>query len=179
MKPKNDVSPEYIYDPAVDADEDAKLRELLATCFNEEVFKRQRFKYELPAHRWIFRQPSGDLRAHVAVHLKRFGSSEGEILVGGVAEVCVLPACRRQGLARELLATAHAWMRSQDIAFAVLFGESIYYEGSRYCAAPNPLRYFSVKRKEWIVSTNPYFHFCPLGCFRWPEGLIDLRGPVF
>lgn len=124
--------PIYVYDPTVDDALDEALRRLLSCCFSVPVLRRQRFNYELPAHRWILFETDGDPFAHVAVHDKHIGTPDGDVRVGGVAEVCVHPSRRGQGHVRTLLESAHAWMRQQGMAFSILFGRPEVYGGSGY-----------------------------------------------
>jgi predicted acetyltransferase len=134
---------------------------------------------ECPAHRWLARNDEGRLAAHLAVHDKIVGTSAGDLRVGGIAEVCVDPAHRGQGLARQLLALSDDWMTRQGIPFGILLGKQEVYGSSGYRQADNPVRYLVPSTGEWLEQSFSYFLFKPLGAIPWPPGVIDLRGPKF
>lgn len=174
----------YLPDTQVDAQLDEELRGLLSTCFVgpvNECFRHQRFFHEMPQHRWLVRDASGWLVAHVALHDKRLGTPQGDLRVAGIAEVCVHPDFRGRGLVRTMLDTLHRWAEQQGFRHAALFGDEKVYRGSGYIHAPNPLRYWDKDKQEWITEPSPGFHVRPLTQppEAFPDGLIDLRGPHF
>jgi predicted N-acetyltransferase YhbS len=173
---------EYIEDRNVDAGLDAELRGLLSTCFtgkHNEVFHHQRFFSEMPTHRWLARDSEQQLVAHLALHDKIIGTSAGELRVGGIAEVCVLPSHRGQGLVRRLLALSDEWMATQGMPFGTLFGSHDVYGSSGYRQVDNPLRYLVKSTGNWREEPINGFLIKPFGAIAWPSGLIDLRGPKF
>lgn len=171
----------YIADAAVDETLDRELRALLSTCFTkpqDHVFKERRHFNEPPSHRWIIRDDSGSLAAHLAVHDKRLHAAAGRIFrIGGVAEVCVHPAHQGKGHVKHLLAAAHGWMTAQGFAFSVLAGSPRYYASSGYLPIDNlfrdgpagaPIR---VKTEgSLVVALSPQ---------PWPEGETCIPGPSF
>jgi predicted acetyltransferase len=173
---------EYIEDRNVNAELDAELRDLLSTCFTgktNEVFSHQRFFNEMPAHRWLARNDEGQLVAHLALHDKIVGTSAGDLRVGGIAEVCVVPSHRGQGIVRRLLALSDEWMIKQDIPFGILLGSQQVYGSSGYHHTDNVLRYHVPSTGEWREESISYFLIKQFGKVAWPSGLIDLRGPKF
>jgi predicted acetyltransferase len=173
---------EYIEDRNVGPELDAELRQLLSTCFTggaNEIFRHQRFFSEMPAHRWVARNDEGRLAAHLAVHDKIVGTSAGDLRVGGIAEVCVDPSHRGQGLVRQLLALSDDWMIKQGIPFGILLGKKEVYGSSGYRHADNPVRYLVPSTGEWLEQSFSYFLIKSLGAIDWPTGGIDLRGPKF
>lgn len=173
----------YIADEAVDDALDRELRALLSTCFTkpqDHVFRERRHFNEPPAHRWVIRDDSGSLAAHLAVHDKRLHATDGRVFrIGGVAEVCVHPAHQGKGHVKHLLAAAHGWMTAQGYVFSVLSGNPLYYASSGYRAAGNlfrdgrdaagaPIR---VKTEgSLVVALSPQ---------PWPEGETCIPGPSF
>src|ERR1700742_3666755 len=84
---------EYAREPDVSEQLDRELRALISGCFNspQDAFLRdQRWVREMPLHRYMLRDEHGQLVAHAAVHEKVIGVGDGELTVGGTAEVCVL-----------------------------------------------------------------------------------------
>jgi len=173
---------EYLEDRNVDAALDAELRNLLSTCFTgkiNEVFHHQRFFSEMPAHRWLARDSEGKLVAHLALHDKTIGTTAGDLRVGGIAEVCVAPSHRGQGLVRRLLTLSDEWMVAQGVPFSTLFGNQGVYSSSGYRQVDNPLRHLIPSTGVWREEPLAGFLIKPLGSVAWPSGLIDLRGPKF
>ena len=173
---------ERIEDAAVDAELDRQLRQLLSRCFkkpSDSVFRDRRYFHEPPRWRWLLRGTPTELIAHLAVHDKRVATTRGEFRVAGIAEVCVHPQQRGQGLVRQLLASAHAWLTAQDLQFAMLFGDKQNYSSSGYLNIANPIRCLNLETGLWIVQPSDSAMVKRLGNVDWPAGLVDLRGPTF
>ena len=169
--------PTYVYDPSVTDDLDWELRVLLASCFPGPMFRTKRYNAELPAHRWLIRDDDGRLAAHLALHDKWIRVNGSFLRVGGVAEVCVHPAHRRQGHAGRLLQTAHSWMRAEGITHSILFGRVEIYGSKGYRRVEAPCRRFETG--TWTDTPCEHFLACPLAGLPWPDGPVDLRGPAF
>jgi len=172
---------EYIRDCEVSAALDEQLRALLSACFagtHNERFKWQRYYQEIPQHRWLMREP-GRVIAHVAAHEKRIGTAAGEFDICGIAEVAVHPDFRGRGLVKQLLAPAHAAFARAGTPFSFLFGNPKVYGASGYVPVKNALRHFDFTCHEWLVRPLAPAMVKLLGTMAWPEGEIDLRGPVF
>jgi len=173
---------EFIEDQAVDAILDQQLRTLLSTCFTkpcDAVFRDRRYFSEPPRWRWFMRGDNGELIAHVAMHDKTIGTTTGDVRIAGIAEVCVHPQQRGRGLVCELLATAHTYLASHDIPFAVLYGEKKVYSSSGYQNISNPIRVLKPETGAWLVEPTEWVMVKPLAQREWPAGLVDLRGPAF
>jgi hypothetical protein len=173
---------EYLADEEINAEDDRRLRSLLSACFkgpDDNCFTHRRYFQEIPRHRWLIRAGNVAIIAHVAVHDKVLTSSEGDLRVGGVAEVCTHPDYRRRGFCKILLSTTHSWMVAQGTAFAVLFGPAVHYASSGYVSITNPIHYWDWKRREWVINSLKQAMVCPLADRAWPVGLIDLHGPIF
>jgi len=172
---------EYVLDREVSAVLDEQLRALLSMCFtgsHNERFKWQRYYNEIPQHRWLIREP-GRVIAHIAVHEKRIGTAAGEFPICGIAEVAVHPEFRRRGLAKQLLVPAHAAFAREGVPFSFLFGNTTVYGSSGYTPVKNAVRHFDFACHEWLVRPLGAAMVKELGTTAWPEGEIDLRGPVF
>ena len=173
---------EYAREPDVSEQLDRELRALISSCFNgpEDAFLRdQRWVREMPLHRYMLRDESGQLVAHAAVHEKSIGVGAGELLVGGMAEVCVLESQRGRGYVRRLLEAAHGGMLERGIHFALLWGDRQVYRSSGYRAVEAPIRRLNHKTQTIEVGTMDTVLYKPLTEQPWPEGLVDLRGPLF
>ncbi len=170
-----------IRDSDVDGVLDAQIRDLLSLCFTkpgDEVFRTQRFFREPPQHRWFLTGQHDPILAHVALHEKQVTCGSSDIRIGGVAEVCVHPHARGRGYVRKLLDAAHAWLRSQDIPFAVLFGDPRVYQSSGYHSVQN--LFLPEKAASGTVTWEPKAAMiCELSDRPWPPEHVYLHGAAF
>lgn len=168
---------EDIADSTVGSELDRQLRELLVLCFPDTPqFREHRHYLEPPSHRWFIRD-DGRLIGHVCLHRKIIGSAEGDLRIGGIAEVCVRPTHRGRGLVGRMLHEIHQWDHDGD--FQMLFGDERVYHSSGYQTVHNPLRYFDPKKQQWITQPLAGTMTRPAARSNWPAGPIDLRGPLF
>lgn len=171
----------YVKDADVGYDLDLRLRELLSICFTkpgDEVFRDRRYFKECPSHRWIVYDEKDRLIAHVALHEKKVDSFGQEIPIGGIAEVCVHPEFRGQGLVRRLLSESHKWLRSHGYLFAVLFGDPLVYRSSGYVLVDNLLQ--KNKAEDGTVKWEPVVAMvCELGETKWSRQSVFLQGLTF
>lgn len=159
---------------------DRELRDLLVLCFPETapIFSRQRFYQEPPQLRWCVYN-DGTLVAHTALHLKKLKTDAGIFDMGGIAEVCVHPDYRGQGLVKVLMKKCDGYLREHSIPFAMLFGETKVYSSSGYKPAVNKIRFFDPQTEQWKVQPHPHAHYKELGVTNWPDGVVDICGPMF
>jgi GNAT superfamily N-acetyltransferase len=173
---------EYVREPDVPERLDRELRELISGCFPQPrnaFFSERRYALEMPGHRYLLRDEQGRLVGHLAIHEKRLSVDTLELSVGGVAEVCVHESQRGRGHARRLLERAHEDLRARGVPFAVLFGEAELYISSGYLPLTAPIRRFDPETQRYETAPSRVALHRPLLGQAWPEGLIDLRGPMF
>ena len=176
------VQLEYVREPDVSEVLDRELRELIGNSFPQprcSFFFERRYAQEMPLHRHLLRDAAGRLVAHVAVHEKLLGVGSEELLVGGIAEVCVHESHRGQGLARRLLDRTHDDLRERGIEFAVLFGDAPVYAASGYLALSAEIRRFDPATQSFETGPSRVALYKPLTLRPWPDGSVDLRGPMF
>ena len=168
---------QYIKDMDVSKELDLKLRVLLSTCFvkgqDAEIFNKQRYYNEMPQHRYMF-WFNDELVAHVAVHEKEILMSGKLTPICGIAEVCVHPKHRNQGLVKNLLEKVHLDRRKQGDAFSVLFGDEEVYGSSGYKCVDN-LKALNLS-KHWTVTGHTLVF--PLNQI-WPISEVKLVGIPF
>ena len=173
---------EHLSADTVDRRLDGELVELLSYCFTglERVRRRhRRFIHTLPADRWTMRNQRGGLIAHVAGREVVLGMEGTSMAVAGISDVCVHPAYRRQGRMKQLLAAVHGWAAQRRLAYAMLFGAGYLYESSGYERIENPIRRWDADLATWTESPMRGAMVKRLGGVGFPEGVVDLRGPVF
>ena len=176
----NNFTIQLVPDSDVSAALDRQIRELLAICFpHESVFAAQRFLYEKPKYRWCVFSNETQLVAHTALHIKTIKTESGKYGIGGIAEVCVHPEFRRRGLVHTMMDRIDELLISDKIPFSMLFGKGKIYHSSGYFEVKNKIRRYDPKTDEWIVEVNNDAKYKELSDLKWPEGLIDLQGPMF
>lgn len=158
----------YLPDAAVDGALDAELRALLGLCFGNE-FKHKRYAFEMPPHRWLFREEDRVV-AHLAVHEKTFECDGTGVPFIGIAEVCVAPSHRNRGFVRAMLREAEAHF---NVPFAVLLGDPKVYGSSGYRPVGNVYLF------KDAAEPNPDVLVKPLGSWLWPQSAVVIEGPPF
>ena len=172
---------EYLADAAVDSALDEEIRTLLTTCFTgpgDAVFKTRRYFHDPYPHRWIVRNASGKLIAHIGVHDKR-AHADGQIYrIAGIAEVCVHPDARGQGHIRRMLQRIHEWAAREGFVFAALFGDPKVYASSGYANVDNlyvdTIGIDGTQDKKQVVVMVKSLTTQP-----WPTGEVHLSGAAF
>lgn len=160
----------YLADREVDSALDRKLRALLHLCFGE-AFENKRYCFEMPPHRWLVYN-SNDITAHLAIHEKVFEAEGKQEAFIGVAEVCVAPPYRGQGLVRKMLKDAEAHFPNMN--FSILLGDRGIYGSSGYTPVNNvylPFKNAALPDRDVLVKR--------LGSEPWPEGKVIIEGPPF
>ncbi len=173
---------EYAREPDVSEALGRELIDLICASFtgpHNAFFKERRYAQEMPLHRYMLRSAEGQLVAHLAVHEKVVTVGGAQVRIGGLAEVCVHESARGRGHVRYLLEQAHAGMRANGIEFAFLFGDSKIYASSGYRPVPAAIRYFDTAQQRFVTAPNPGARVLPLTERAWPEGPVDLCGPLF
>ena len=144
---------QYVTDSNVSEALDLKLRILLSICFvqsqDAEIFSKQRYYNEMPQHRYMLWERD-ELVAHIAVHEKEVLINGKPSAICGIAEVCVHPAHRNQGLVKHLLEKVQLDRINQGDVFSVLFGDEEVYGSSGYRCVDN-LKALSPSQ-EWLIT---------------------------
>jgi GNAT superfamily N-acetyltransferase len=173
---------EYLEDRLVTEQENLQLIKLFSLCFpgpQNACFLSHRFWREAPAHRFIFREPDGLIRAQVAGHDKTLSSSKGELRVIGVSEVAVDPALRGKRLSQSLLLEMEAWAAGRGFSHAMLFGPPALYAPQGYQIAFNRFHYIDWDSKKPMSGPLKSAQFKALNGQPWPEWDLDLGGPTW
>jgi len=169
----------YIHDTEVGGNLNKKIVHLLSICFvKEPILHHRRYFKEMPQHRWYI-EDDKKLIAHIAMHEKIMSSKNREFPFGGVAEVAVHPDFRGRGYVRKILIKVHKWLQTNEFPFAILFGEKEIYSSSGYSLVQNEIKYFNDETDKWIIEANRHALKNVLGSNPWPEGLININGPMF
>ncbi|HEY4102868.1 MAG TPA: GNAT family N-acetyltransferase [Polyangiaceae bacterium] len=173
---------EYAREPDISAELDRELIELISTSFDQPhnaFFKTRRYAQEQPLHRYMLRAANDRLAAHLAVHEKIISVAGKDMAIGGIAEVCVRASERGRGHVRHLLEQAHRGLLERGIEFSFLFGDFGIYGSSGYLHVKAPIRRLNHLTKHFEISPSQFALVKSLAARAWPEGSVDLRGPLF
>lgn len=175
----NSPKVKFILDSDVNQDLNNRLIQILSVCFpDQHVFTKQRYYKELPNYRWIIENKS-EIIAHAALHKKEIITESNKIIIGGIAEVCVHPEYRGNGLVKLLLTHAHDFSIKEGFMFTMLFGDAKVYSSSGYKVIENKIKYLDHITKLWKVENISDVMVKELATYMWPKGIIDLQGPTF
>jgi predicted acetyltransferase len=168
---------EYLPDNSVTDSLDHELRGLLTTCFTKPqdvVFRDRRYFREPYPHRWVIRDESDAIVAHIGVHEKQVEAEGRTYCIGGIAEVCVQPIYRGKGYVRMMLKSIHAWLSKHGFAFAILFGDTHVYRSSGYVQITNLFLGGSQRGRKQMKGMIRDLSGTP-----WPRGDMHLYGLGF
>ena len=172
--------PRYLADAKVDGALDAKIRALLTTCFvkpQDAVFQTRRYFHEPYPYRWIIEDEAGAFIAHMGAHDKIVRAAGKTYRIAGIAEVCVRPDHRGQGLVRTMLRHVHRGLARRGFDFAVLFGEPKVYASSGYANVDNLFLDETIDGQIRRKNVAAMVH--SLSKTPWPRGRVHLSGPTF
>lgn len=170
--------PVYIADASIDELGDLEIRKLLSLCFTKPedgIFKERRYFRDPYPHRWVTRDDTGALVAHLGVHEREVEVDGNTIQIGGIADVCVHPDHRGKGYMRTMLSEAHAYLKEQGFLFSVLFGESELYQKVGYKGVDN--LYYGSPETGWLVAEHGMVY--ELNNVPWPTEKVHIRGDKF
>ncbi len=170
------MRPEVRYLPDADVDDalDQEIRGLLTTCFTgpqDWVFKERRYYKDPYPHRWVIRDESGAMVAHVGGHDRIVLTDGTSYRVCGIGEVCVHPGHRGRGYIRTMLLQIHDDLTLWGFDFALLFGDPHVYGSSGYVEVHN-----LVHGEEHVPITVMVKE---LSGTPWPTAEVYLPGQVF
>jgi predicted acetyltransferase len=115
---------------------------------------------------------------HLALYRRDVGIVEQDIEIGMIGGVMVAPAYRSRGHSRALVQRAHAWLRDRSVPFSILFAfEPRVYQSSGYELMHNPIRFLD-HDGAWKELVHRGGMYAELSDMRWPDQLVDLRGPT-
>lgn len=171
----------FISEEQVSEELDKKLRDLLVLCFPQtaHIFSKHRYYHEPAQYRWCIFAKDESLIANVALHIKKIKTEFASYDMGGIAEVCVHPDFRRQGITRMLLKQILDYLQERGFVFSMLFGNTEIYSSSGFKKVENKIRYLDQETQDWKIEKDPSAMYLELGQVNWPNGIIDICGPTF
>lgn len=158
------------------ARDETAIAALLARCFTTDFGGRSFFCHH--HHLRLIIRDQGII-GHMALVLRSVMLDGRQVTVAGLAEVATDPAHRGQGIAASLLRVAIDEARASPAEFLLLFGVAKVYAAAGFQTVSNPLAHVDVQGRRVVTHGDDNLMVLPLRGQVWPDGLIDLRGPVF
>ncbi|MHC4984634.1 MAG: GNAT family N-acetyltransferase [Planctomycetota bacterium] len=173
-------------EPDLTAEQKQEIRELQYAAFpSTDEFATQRWYHSPPTDEdtWFAARIDGELIGSVRLLFREISTDAGDLVVGGIGNVCSHPAHRGSGAAKAcLMAAAGAIQRDADFGL-LSCGEPVrpFYESLGWQAIKNQLRYRPGTAHAPLVIGVPsdYAMILPgrKSLDDWPAGEIDLNGP--
>ena len=160
----------------ISALDETAIAALLARCFATDFGGRSFFAQ----HHHLRLIIRGDgIIGHMALVLRSVQLGASRVTIAGLAEVATDPAHRGQGIAAGLLQAAIEAAKASPAEYLLLFGVAKVYSAAGFRTASNPLTHIEVDGTRVVTGGDDDLMVLPLRGTPWPEGLVDLRGPVF
>lgn len=160
----------------ISALDEAAIAALLARCFTTDFGGRSYFTH----HHHLRLIVRGDgIIGHIALVLRSVQLGASRITVAGLAEVATDPAHRGQGIAAGLLQAAIEAAKESPAEYLLLFGVAKVYSAAGFHTVANHLTHVAVDGSRVVIKGDDNLMVLPLRDTPWPEGPVDLRGPVF
>jgi predicted acetyltransferase len=115
---------------------------------------------------------------HLGLYTREVEIGNETLEIGMLGGVVVVPDRRRRGYSRLLVRHAHEYLKERRIPFSILMAyEPRIYEGSGYKLMQNATRFIE---PDGTAATFVYrgSMYAELSQKRWPNQLLDLRGPT-
>ena len=158
------------------AQDEAAIAALLARCFTTDFGGRSFFCH----HHHLRLVVRGDgIIGHMALVLRSIVLDGRQVTVAGLAEVATDPGHRGQGIAASLLQVAIAEAKASPAEYLLLFGVAGIYAAAGFRRVANPLTCVEVDGTRVGTAGDDDLMVLALRDAPWPEGPVDLRGPVF
>lgn len=134
-----------------------------------------------PAPRSLVVLEGGRVIAHASLLPREIGTTQGDMIIGGLARVCSDPALRGQGLGELVVRAAFGLVDAGEFPFALFQTNertSPFYEKLGAVQVHNAI----INSVGEGPKGNPFWDEVVLrypGGAGWPAGTIDLRGPGY
>jgi predicted acetyltransferase len=156
---------------------EARVRRLLGETFFNDAAVDYYAHLGVPETVLVLREGE-EVAGHLALYRRAVGILDREVEIGMIGGVAVAPGWRGRGHCRALVQHANGWLRDRSVAFSLLFAfEPRVYESSGYRLMRNQIRYLD-SDGTWRTLVYRGGMYAELLEKRWPDQLVDLRGPM-
>lgn len=173
---------EKVSEPDLRPDQKIAISALLRECFPE--YPNDRIFYPQPPHLRLLHWEGGRLTGQVGVVLREIRVGEASLQVMGVADLCTSTDRAGLGVATRLLRQMEDLARSSGIPFlmAMALNPELYVKMGFYAIDVRCiwLSFLNGRSLGLFQRTPPAgLMVNPLSDLKWPDGEVDLMGPLF
>jgi predicted acetyltransferase len=155
------------------------VRRLLRDAFPEFAANEGDYYAKLgPPEVAIVLRDDSQVFGHLGLYIREVKIGNETLDIGMLGGIVVRPDCRRRGYSRLLVRHAHERLRGMRIPFSILCAyQPRIYEGSGYKLMQNSMHFIE---PDGTPRTLVYrgSMYAELSQRRWPNQLLDLRGPT-
>jgi predicted acetyltransferase len=155
------------------------VHRLLRDAFQEDGANEGDYYRKLgPPEVAIVLRDGSQALGHLGLYAREVEIGNEILEIGMLGGIVVRPDCRRMGYSRLLVRHAHERLKERRIPFSILCAyEPRIYEGSGYKLMQNSMRFIEPDgRPRTLVYRGSMY--AELSQRRWPNQLLDLRGPT-
>lgn len=153
------------------------LNALLEDAFGQPL-EPTRIEMPKPTFRLLATGDGKAVMGHLAAYERDVTIGGQYYSIGMLGGVAVASDHRRQGLCKKLISIAHKHFRAHRLPFSILFAcNPDVYRSSGYHLMKNEM-FFLDEDGHWKTYVFRGSMFCELDDCRWPNQIIDLKGPV-
>lgn len=166
----------------LDAEMDARIRELLRTCFPDwrEIFQQRRTWHSTPPIFSVLARDGDRIVGHIALVVRTITTTWNfRYNVVSVQGVCVLPDARHSGLAHKMLRMALDESARRGFLFAILYCKERlvdFYASQGWKLADDSIVMWNQRDLPISMRSNCPMYY-ELGDVPLPEGPLDVHSP--
>lgn len=170
---------EYLLKPRLQQ----SISKLLRTCFSQYPPHRT-YLSQLPDFRLLWLSEEGTLLGHLAAEHRIMNANGAPVRVFGVADLCVLPESRKQGIATGLLHAVESLGRENRVEFVVLAAaDQSWFARRGYQPVDGNFKWLMIHENQSLGIASRRLSqtimIKPLGDTPWTEGPVDFLGHIF
>lgn len=173
---------EIVEESNLDADLDARIRELLRNCFPDwkEIFRNRRTWHSTSPLFSVLARDGDSIVGHIALVVRTITTTWNfRYNVISVQGVCVSPDSRHTGLAHQLLRTALEESAARGFPFAILYCKEPlvpFYVSQGWKLADDSIVMWNQRDLPISMRSNCPMYY-ELGGVSLPEGPLDVHSP--
>ncbi len=159
------------------------ISKLLGICFSQYP-ARKTYLSQLPDFRLLWVSDDGALVGHLAAEHRIMNANGAPVKVFGVADLCVLPEFRNQGIASALLREVESLGKENRIEFVVLAaGDQTWFARRGYLPVDGNFKWLMIHENQSLGIASRWLSHTimvkPLGNKTWEPGPVDFLGHIF
>ena len=172
---------EIIPEPAMPANVDQAIKNLLCDCFPPDIpiFSKTRYWHGTAPDYSLVCRSTGQVIGHVGIVVRAITAEGRTATVAGIQNLAVSREWRKTGLSGQLMTEAMEEARRRGIPFGLLFcvpGLAKFYASLGWETIPASAVMIAAEGKEEPIPAKNITMVLRLGSQAFPPGLISLQG---